>query len=191
MASFEVILNYMPTGKDPVLRSVTVEDTTRPLAIPLGIDELLAWCASETPVPIPQAAIDWWPVAKRSAYPLSEILTRLEGEWGVTFEIKDAAAANGAVPETPSRHANPPRNGALAPPNRQNGTAPPLDNLANILSARLEQLQARDKIVTAQMEQARDDYRYIQEQIEETMSAITALSVKKKGRPKKEIRADG
>lgn len=178
MADWVIGLNHFPADAEPVQHSVTVENSTRNLAIPLGMTELFKWCAEETPCPIPAKAIEFWDDCKRNGNVLlTEIQTRLEGEWGVTFEIKEATS-NGAVSE-PRRRKEPtpsPANGKEAVP------VPEIPDLTTQLGQRLHYLQEREKYLAREMERIREQHDYIDDQVQETMALLTAIGMRNKKR---------
>lgn len=182
MPDFEIVLSRT-TPDGTWVKSVTVENTTRNLAIPLGMDELFNWCAEEVArdaaaAPVPMAAVDYWRGCRNNGnLQLYEIQSELENKWGLSFVVKQARGGV-APPAVPVRQI---ANGAARP-------APSLPNLETILTERLSLLQARETTLAVELDRLRDEHRDLREDIRQTSELLLVLGQKPARTPKKKAR---
>ena len=84
-----------------ITKSVLVENTSRSLAIALGMDQLFQWAeknTSEEATPVPAEAITYWKETRANGnVQMMDVQMKLE-QWGISFIIKDAKEAE---PEPP------------------------------------------------------------------------------------------
>jgi hypothetical protein len=71
----------------PVQADYVVEDSTRELAMPLGIRELLQKCSSTEPKLVPDEALAYF-LHDSGHLQFYEILSEMENRWGITFGIQ-------------------------------------------------------------------------------------------------------
>src|SRR5216683_3070434 len=182
MADWELILSCTKAVIDGDERtyekSVIVENTTRALAIPLGIRECLSWAAEETKdgfVPVPLKAIEYWDEASRTGgLQFYEIQSTLDTNWGVSFIIKEKA---GELPIPAHRNG---RAGPPPPPAGSGDSSGTLPDLRTMLQQRLALLHEREKTLTAQLDRLNDDYAQTREDIRQTGELLLTLGVPKR-----------
>ncbi len=167
-------------------KSVIIENTTRALAIPLGIRECLAWAAEETRdgfVPVPLKAIEYWDESSRNGgLQFYEIQSTLDTNWGVSFTIKEKAGEQPAPAHRNGRAASPP-----SPSSAGSGELP---DLRTMLTQRLTLLTEREKTITAQLDRLNEDHQQTRDDIRQTSDLLLTLGAAKKRKAKEKAHAE-
>lgn len=124
----------------------TVEGTSRNLAIPVGIDELLKREADNGYQLVPKEAVDYWNQWRITGGQLYEFQTELEGKWGITFGIVQVA---GEEPPPPAPH----RNGYTKVVHGDE-----LPDLNAMLTNHLQSLQSRNEVLGEELQRKQAEY---------------------------------
>lgn len=179
MPDYEVSLSRTDPGtKQVYVKSVIVENVAKQqLATVTGIDELLKWCADEQQVP--EAAFAYWSECKTNGgVQLYEILSELEGKWGITFTNVEKLKSS-----APHREAGDTSNG-----DRRRPASPPpkMPDLRSMLTERLGLLQAQEKALLDERNRIVAEYEQVREDMQQTSQLLLTLGVAKKSRRKKD-----
>lgn len=128
----------------------TVEGTSRNLAIPVGIDELLKREAAGGYQLVPKEAVDYWNQWRITGGQLYEFQTELEGKWGITFGIIQVAGEEPAPPPQPYQR----RNGTTV----HYDTVGELPDLNAMLTNHLHSLQSRNQVLGDELQRKQAEY---------------------------------
>lgn len=179
MPDFEITLTCTQAivdGQGPQTwqKSTIIENTTRALAIPLGIDDLIKWskdalCADFKP--LPGKAIEYWEEARRSGnLQFYEIQSMLDSTWGISFGITEVSTQMPASKPEPRRNGRP---AAFA-----NGVLPELPDLHSMLQNHLRLLQGRQETLASELSRKQMEFERIGSevlQIEQMLLAMKSI----------------
>lgn len=179
MPDFEVEMTLINSQRQTITKSVIIPDSERNLANVLGIEECLKW-SLEAGSEIPQSAYDYWLECKQTGGQLYEILTNLEANYGLTFNIKDVTT-RAEVPAPPTRSPQASKNGTSAP-HRQ-----PLD-LQGLMLDQMEELKTRNRYIENEIRDLKAEFKANTEYISDIRNAVMALGISQAKRKKNDQR---